>query len=391
VKPAWAVFIIGAALNLVGEGWFAGIYGLGQVFSEKLIRSCGALLGLLFLTIAIFFKTGFMGLACAYLAQSVFCISAARYWLSKATSNATSTGRFDIRLVCALAGPSVKYAATLLGGILILQTDNLVIASTLGPRLVPNYQAVAKMVTILMGLSMMLVTTSAPLLSQAYSRKDSREFLAILNRNLRFSLSTMIILGAFIACFADRVISLWLGTNHFVGFPVVWTLLGVMLLEAHAQSLGAAVMSTGRIVFWKSTLIAGLLNISLSIPLARRYGLVGVVLGTLFAQILTNHWYVPWYAMRQFTIRLSDHIRNVLMPLAGLTILVLITGIGLRSLTQSIPNLFSIAAGAVGTTLVGVLCFSFLILRSDERRSLKRRLLAIAVKSAAVSAIDILP
>jgi O-antigen/teichoic acid export membrane protein len=391
VKPAWAVFILGAALNLVGEGWFAGIYGLGQVLNEKLIRSCGALLGLLFLTIAVYFKTGFMGLACAYLAQSTFCILAARFWLSKATSGSTSTGRFDILIIRALVGPSIKYAATLLGGILILQTDNLVIASTLGPRLVPNYQAIAKMVTILMGLSMMLVTTSAPLQSQAHSKKDSIEFLSLLNRNLRFSLSTMIILGTFIACFADRVISLWLGPNHFVGFYVVWALLGVMLFEAHAQALAAAVMSTGKIVFWKSTLLAGLLNISLSIPLARRYGLVGVVLGTLLAQILTNHWYVPWYAMHQFAIRPRDHMRNVIMPLAGLIVLVAGTGIWLRILTQPFQIFYGIATGAIGTTVVGVLCFGILILNSDERKSLKTRLSAMAWKGESVSPIDTLP
>lgn len=69
---------------------------------------------------------------------------------------------------------------------------------------------------------MMLALTSLPLASQAHPQNDTARLLLLLNRNLMYCLSVMVILGSFVACFADRVIFIWLGSNHFVGFAVVW-------------------------------------------------------------------------------------------------------------------------------------------------------------------------
>jgi O-antigen/teichoic acid export membrane protein len=388
-RAAWFVFVAGAAVNLVGEGWFAGIYGLGQVFREKIIRSVAALLGLLFLVIAIFSGSGFMGLAIAYLLQSICSVLMARFVLSRVTSHAIGKGTFDFRIVRELVGPSLKYAATFLGAILILQTDNIVIASTLGPKLVPNYQAVAKMITILMGLSMMLVMTSVPLASQAYARNDAPAMLRLLNRNLRFCLSVMVILGSFLACFADRVISVWLGPSHFVGFPVVWVLLIVMVLEAHHQAMGAATMSTGRIVFLVPALTAGVVNIFFSIILARRYGLIGVVFGTMIAQVMTNNWYVPWYTMRLFKISFISHARAVLVPLLCLIAVMLTTGTSVRFMTGHLSNILSVTVGSVCTVIVGILCFSGIMVTPQERGTLLARLRARGLSWTALPSSDV--
>ncbi len=373
VEPAWFVFISAAAINLVGQGWFAGVYGLGLVFSEKIIRSFSALLGLVLMTVAVYTHRGFMGLALAYLLQSVAGVVMARVALRRATSSAAAEGRFDLGLVRSLVGPSLKYAATLLGGILILQTDNIVIASTLGPTLVPNYQAVAKIITALMTLAMMLVLTSMPLSSQAHARNDTAAIVTILNRNLRLALGIVIIIGSFFACSADRIIAVWLGTNHFVGFPVVWVLLVVTLLEAYAQAMAAATMSTGRMKFVGPALIAGVVNVFVSIALAGKLGLLGIVLGTMLAQILTNHWYVPWYTIRLFGISLSQHVRGVLLPASTMLVILLGMNAFVRVLTRGMSNLVGVEAGLICTLLVGGLCFGRLMLSTEERAVLLQR------------------
>lgn len=389
VKSAWFIFIFAAALNLVGQGWFAGIYGLGQVFSEKMIRSASAVLGLLFLTIAIFFKTGFAGLSVAYLLQSVCAVLMARFVLSRATSDAAKKGKFDLSVIRALVLPSLKYAATLLGGILILQTDNIVIASTLGPERIPNYQAVAKLITALMTLSMMLVMTSMPLASQAFARKDQSAMLELLNRNLRVTLGTVVVMGSFLACFSDRLISVWLGPHHFVGFPVVWIMLAVLLFETHAQAMAAATVSTGRIVFAVPALIAGIVNIIFSVILARRYGLVGVVLGTMIAQVATNHWYVPWYTIRLFRINLLGYARTILLPTALLASAMLLSGAAVRFVTRGFSNPLSSAVGAAVTLVLGTALFSVIMATRQERSAFLRHLRLVGVRLGLQPPMDI--
>ena len=377
-RLAWDLYAAGAALNLVGQGWFAGIYGLGQVVTEKLVRSAGQLLGAILLAAALLLHLDLLGLAAASVVQTLTTILLARHALKLGNVHLFKLGRFDPALVRRLAGPSLKYAATLLGGILILQTDNLVIASRLGTALIPNYQAVAKLVTTLMALSTMLIVTTTPFLSQAHARNDSLEIKRLLHRNLRFSLATMVIFGSVLACFADQIIAVWLGPGHFVGFGIVWVFLLVMLLEAHHASFATATMATGRIVFLVPALLAGVLNIGFSVYLAGRLGLFGVALGTLSAQVITNNWYVPWYAMRQFGLGFSEHFHRILAPILLLLSVTLGVGFAVRRLLPSLPPVAGVCFGFGSVAVAGLLAGSVLIVSREERHALlsllKRRL-----------------
>jgi O-antigen/teichoic acid export membrane protein len=361
-QAAWAIFIFATALNLLGQGWFAGIYGLGEVFSEKLIRSASAIAGFVFLVIALARGAGLVGCAIAYLLQASINIALARIVLFRATAGATAKGRFDLRLIRDMVGPSLKYAATLLGTILILQTDNLVIASVLGPRLIPDYQAVAKIITALMSLSMMLVMTSMPLMSQAFSRKDISAIVRLSTRNVRYTLTAMIVLGSFVATFSDRVIAVWLGPGHFVGFPIVWVMLVVMVLETHHQSMGAATMATGRIVFVVPALLAG----------------------------ATNNWYAPWYTMRLFGISVKEHMQGVIAPAVGLLAVLLSLGFGLRVVTGRLSNLLSDEISALVVATAGAIGFVLIMVTPPERQTLLKWLRQLGFRWTAAPPTDAL-
>ena len=373
-RHAWELYAAGAALNLVGQGWFAGIYGLGQVLTEKLVRSAGQLLGMILLAAALYLHLDLLGLAAASVVQTLTTILLARHALKLGNVNLFKLGRFDPALVRRLAGPSFKYAATLLGGVLILQTDNLVIASRLGTALIPNYQAVSKLVTTLMALSTMLIVTTSPFLSQAHARNDADEIKRLLQRNLKLSLATMVIFGSVLACFADQIIAVWLGPGHFVGFGIVWVFLLVMLLETHHVSFATATMATGRIVFLVPALLAGVLNIGFSVYLAGRLGLLGVSLGTLCAQVITNNWYVPWYTMRQFGLGLAEHFRRILAPILLLLAVTLGTGVAVRRLLPPLPPAAGMFVGSFSVSVAGLLAAGVLVLSREERHWLLSRI-----------------
>jgi O-antigen/teichoic acid export membrane protein len=364
---AWNIYIVSTLISLIGQGWFAGISGMGRVFVENLLRGIGQVIGLALLAIALWYHLGLAGLAVASLLQAAITVAQARKALRLGKHDLFKLGRFDFALIRRIVGPSIKYAATTLGGILILQTDNLVIASTLGTALIPNYQAVAKLVTFFVTLSMALIISTTPFISRAHSSHDMPEIRRLLNRNLKISLASMVTLGSVLACFADKIIAVWLGEGHFVGFAIVFIFLLVMLLETHHVALANAVMATGDVAFFVPALLAGVLNIVFSIFLARRMGLVGVALGTLAAQALTNNWYAPWYAMRLFHIRLVDHFRSIVAPVLLLAAITLGAGYLTRSLSTSFPPLAATLVGACSVGLVGALCSYFFVFSRSER------------------------
>jgi O-antigen/teichoic acid export membrane protein len=367
---AWTIYVFSASINLVGQGWFAGIYGLGEVFTEKLLRSIGQFVGLALLAAALWLRLGLAGLAAASVVQSIITVLLAKRTLRLGNHDLFAGGRFDIAIIRRMLGPSLKYAGTLLGGILILQTDNLVIASRLGTSLIPNYQAVSKLITTLMALSTMLIVSTTPFVSQAHAQRNTAEIKRLLYRNLKFSLSIMITLGSVLACFADRIIAIWLGPGHFVGFLVVWVLLLMVLLETHHTSMATATMATGRIVFFVPALISGVLNIGFSVYFSGRYGLVGIAMGTLCAQLMTNSWYVPWYTMKQFQMGYRDHLRRVVLPVLMVLILTLGVGYAVRLAVPPSLALLSIIIGAMSIAIAGTIAAIVFVLSADEKNYL---------------------
>ena len=153
-------------------------------------------------------------------------------------------------------------------------------------------------------------------------------------------------------------------------------LLTVMLLEAHHSSMGAATTAAGKIVFFIPALLAGILNLAFSIVLARHYGLIGVTLGTLIAQVTTNNWYAPWYTLRLFNIRFSDHLRGVVFPVLGLAMVVLCVGGPIRIATRALPAAVSLAIGVTAMAAAGSVYFFTILVKPLERKQILRKLRA---------------
>jgi O-antigen/teichoic acid export membrane protein len=316
IEIAWLIFLLGASINILGGAVFASLYGLGDIATERSIRSITQLLGLGLSYLSLYFGFGITGLAVAWVMQNllarviaVIVLYRKHPWLKNVRGNAQK------KIVKKIIGPSLKWAATGMGAILILQTDNIIIASILGTAAIPKYEAVAKIAMTLMAFSLLIVTSSSPFLSKSYAAGEKEDVNVMLLRNVRFSVSAIAFLVSFMAIFGDKVITLWLGPGNFAGFPVLWTLLVMVLLEVHHVALATATMATGRIVFVWAALAGGVLNIIISLVLVQHLGLLGVALGTMIAQMLTNNWYAPYVTLVHFEIPILDYMKNTLLPI----------------------------------------------------------------------------
>ena len=370
VVISWFILIAGGALNLIGEVWLAGLYGSGEIALERLSRAIGQVMWLVLSYIALLLKTGIVGLSIAWMLQGVTIRLYARFRLRRTFPTNWSQITFDREIVRHIVIPSTKYALMLVGGIIAVQTDSLVIAYVFGTAPIPAYQAVAKLITAMMTLSMMLVVTSSPFLSKAYAEGDHTRVQSLLSHNLRISLGAMVVLSAFFVGFADRIVNAWLGPGHFIGFPVVFALTIVMILETHHMSWSTAVVATGALPFVASSLLAAVFNIGWSFFLAYKIGIVGVALGTFAAQVTTNNWYVPYYGMRLFHISFFQHFRANLLPVLKVAASVSAMAILVRRFTANAAPLLSCGAGMLAVGVVGLAGGIFWVLTRSERAAL---------------------
>jgi O-antigen/teichoic acid export membrane protein len=353
---SWTIFVLAVAASVSGEIWMAALYGMGSVVTERLLRTAGYVIWIALSIVILRSGGGLKGLSLAWFYAFGIRLAARAMFFNSQPQFRPTQSRIDWELGKALSGKSLKYAGTLIGGTLILYTDNIVIASVLGPARVPNYYAVARLVSACLAVAMLISTASSPFISAAYAAGRMDEVRRITMRNVQVSLALMGAGGSFLAFFGRPLILSWIGEGNFVGFGVLIVMLCAMTLEAHHVTLATATMACGEIPFFAPALIAGFLNLAFSFPLAHRFGLVGVALGTLLAQITTNNWFIPFYSLRHLHIRFQDYCLRVLIPCIALIAFFIGCSFLAAEATHSRSRLMQIGTGFLlnGGILLGI-------------------------------------
>jgi uncharacterized protein YacL len=138
-----------------------------------------------------------------------------------------------------------------------------------------------------------------------------------------------------------------------IGIEPFW-----MLLVATTRHYGTAVLHT----------VESLVNLLLSLWWVQKWGLSGVIAGTVVARILTTGWYIPMTAMRIMEADLSDILSA---PRAPLLIAVTSGALGclLLAIRVSIIPALPIPITAAFFPAVFALVLAYAVFSRDERKA----------------------
>lgn len=369
---SWLIFITGVGTSIASSSLFASLYGLGDVATERILKTFAQLVWLVLGYVFLKLGLGLIGFVVAWTAHilllrgAAFLVIRYRYpWLS------TTLGVPSVLIFSKLLGPSMRWAIMGLGSIFILYSANIVIAIKLGPSAIPTYEAVTRIVMVLVTLSLYTVSSSTPFIAAAYTSSDSSSFMSLTIRNMRAAMFIIGVLSAYIGIYCEDIISIWLGPQFFPGWNVVWTLLIMVILETHHAIFAATTMATGRVIFAHTAIIAGVTNIILAWILIDILGLWGVALAAMFAQILTNNWYAPYATFRLFNVPKAIYLRQVVLMFALVFGCSLFINFVARDWIKHIDfsGLFLSVIIAIVTTILLAFIFA---LTTQERRQIKK-------------------
>lgn len=374
ILQAWLFFSAGAVLQLWNGANLSILYGLGYIATERFIRIFGHLLSLGLIAFNLYHGFGILGLAIGWIAQHaiVFLVSLRTVYTRFPAIKAQGSPKMAIARN--IVAPSLKWAATSLGAVLVLQTDNIVISTMRGTTEIPTYEAAAKIATMLITVSMMIVSASMPFMSKLYAEKKDEQFKILLLRNVRYATTLVAMLAGFMAVFGDVAIRLWLGEDKFVGYPVLWTVMTMALLEVHHVALATGTMSTGRILFAVPAILAGVLNLIISFVLVGILGLWGVALGTLTAQLLTNNWYAPYITLKLFKIKFSSYFFTTLFPMALCAGIFVLVSMGTRRMMGDELDLIGLIFSFMIFVMASALLSFPIIFTQADRAALTRKI-----------------
>ncbi|MDQ6861273.1 MAG: oligosaccharide flippase family protein [Verrucomicrobiota bacterium] len=174
------------------------------------------------------------------------------------------------------------------------ETDNLVIARFIGAAQVTPYAitfAVFANATLLQTLA---YPSLWPAYTEAFARKDFVWMRRTFASHMKISFISAFAIVTFLVLFGAQIIRFWAGESAVPPFAtIIWMgVWNVMLATLYVASclLNATGHLKGMTIYGTITAV---LNIGVSIPLAKIYGISGVIAGTVIAFAVAN--YIPTF------------------------------------------------------------------------------------------------
>jgi O-antigen/teichoic acid export membrane protein len=376
---AWLFFATGSAINLMAAVHYASLAGFGIVGINRFARAIAQVVGLAVMAVGLRAGFGLPAAALAWLLQNVLLFVVGQWFVRRSLPEPIRRGgRASMALVGEMVRPSLQWAGMNLGAMLILMPGSIIVSWRLGPAAVPAYAALSQFGGALATLVLLPTGVTEPFVSEAFGARRMDQVAMLLLRNVRVVVGTAACGVAMLAVFGPALITTWVGAAHFAGTMALYLMLALYLLEVHHVVHASAVMATGRLVFLKPALLAGVLNVVLGVWLVGRLGIVGVILATVIAQLITNNWLAPYISLREFGISLARYAR-VIAPLVGLGAVAVVVSLIFQAAWRSLPSIGATLqlAGGIGATLLAMLpAFALLVLTPGERtfcRTVARR------------------
>lgn len=246
---------------------------------------------------------------------------------------------------------------TTIAGLVLFQSDSIIIQLFFGLELVGLYAVAIKVTEYAFLLTKQLVNVLTPLISELNAKKEVETIRYLLLDLSKYIMATGFLIAGSVYVFGRDLLVLWVGESYAeVTVPLL--LLMTSFVVAVPELVASNVLTmTGYHRF--SAVSAGLstfLNIVVSLLLIRPLGLTGVALGTVISSAVVSGIVIPAKAARSYGFSYWRYVWKVFLP-AGLPTILLV-GVGsLLKFFFSVDSLWDMMYMAVPGIAVYLLVF----------------------------------
>jgi len=264
--------------------------------------------------------------------------------------------------------------------LLRFQVDALVVAGFLGIAAVTHYSIAGSLTQYFISLMLAATGTLGPVFSRLEASGDSERMRQTLNLGTKVTvaLATFVCFG--LLAWGRPFIVCWMGPQYLDAYPPLVALtLGatVALWQTTSLHLLYGISKHGLFAIFNSA--EGVANLAISLLLVRRFGLLGVALGTMIPMMVTKLFVQPWYVCRAANLNLFEFY-GVLGKalLAALAALLLPAFLTVQFAGPDLGRLFALAVASIACYVPVVYLLLF-----DHR---ERRLLLSIVPAGSTAA-----
>jgi O-antigen/teichoic acid export membrane protein len=273
---------------------------------------------------------------------------------------------FEWRTVRRIFAFSVHVLLLSAGARLSFETDALVIGARLSVSAIPFYAVANSVVVYLMDFVIAIAAVVSPMASKLKTERRPAELEWMFLCWSKVAASISLLAGMSLIVLGPTFIGWWIDRSYEEPSGAVLRILmvsGFLFLPARGVAL-PVLMGIGKPrAATMSFVAAGLLNLALSIALARPFGLSGVAVGTAIPNVLFAAIVVA-AACRELRLPLSLYCRYVFVKPALGSVPVFVLLIWFKSVLQ-VQSITGLAAAGVAMTAVAAVTWLVFVYRDD--------------------------
>jgi len=269
---------------------------------------------------------------------------------------------------------SVSSFAVRMADLLRFQADTPVVAGVVGFAAVTHYKVAGTLAQYFVQL--MQAATEA--FASIFSRQEGAKNYEALQRTFFFFSKISACVAAFIGfgliAWGRQFITRWMGHRFVDAYPcLVVLVMGWIFGLAQAPSVQLLFgISKHKFFAWFNSMEGGA-NLVVSILLARKYGILGVALGTMIPMLITKIIIQPIYVCWVASINYSEYVRRMARTLAVILVALLIPL--LLTMKFAVANYRNLAAVALLSALAYAVVLWFLEFTPAETEMFQRAIL----------------
>ncbi|MGC9292429.1 MAG: lipopolysaccharide biosynthesis protein [Acidobacteriaceae bacterium] len=228
-----------------------------------------------------------------------------------------------------------------------LQTDAIVVSMFLGMVAVAHYNIASTLVLYYIDGILAIVGVLTPLLTMQDGARDREGLRKTFFSGTQLAIGTAGFAAFSLVALGHPFIARWMGRDFLDAYPVLVVLVLASLFDLmHSTAVATFYATMHQNVYATLNSTEAVLNLLLSVLLVRRYGMIGVALGTLVPSFLLRTFVQPFLLERYVGIAVREYVRVTGRAcLAALVFLIAPAALALRMAKPQYANMLLVAVG----------------------------------------------
>ncbi len=242
-----------------------------------------------------------------------------------------------------------------------LQSDALIVSFSLGLVAVAHYNVATTLVMYYMDGILAIIGVLTPVIAMQKSAGDEAGMRHSFFTGTRLAIATAAFVGFGIVDMGHAFIQRWMGVAYTDAYPLLVILTIAMFFDLWQSTAVSSLYATmNQNSYAALNLMEAIANVLLSVLLVRRYGMIGVALGTMIPAIFIRTIVQPIIVKRKLGYTVTDYLTQSGLTFARMMICLVAPSLLVwRFLQPTYPSIFAIGTASLVLFAIPVWLWEF--------------------------------